>query len=172
MNVLTDIVRNVVALVLIFSCLTLFIPKGELSKFIHLGFGLIVLAMIIIPASEALQNMRFSNPLSNMTSEVNADYSERTEQITMILEQEAMTEYENDAARQIGAAAFLAEGVNSAKALVETDRSTGAILRVEINAAISPAYDLALAEENIRSAIAKYFIIDDANIYIQLREDI
>lgn len=172
MLIISDIVRNIVALVLIFSCLELFLPKGELSRFIRLGFGIILLAMIIIPASEALQNIRFENPFSSSQDTVYMDYQQQSEQITMILQQEAMNEYENEAARQIAATAYLAEGVISASAMVETDREAGHIIRVEISATITAGGEFAQAEDNIRANIAKYFVLGQDIIHIQLREDI
>ena len=49
MDVISGIVRNVIILVLIFSCLELFLPKGELSRFVRLGFAIILLALFIRP---------------------------------------------------------------------------------------------------------------------------
>ena len=92
MSVITEIVRNVVALALIFSCLELFLPQGELSRFVRLACGLIMLALIIVPITDALQNLSWKNPFNN-DGAVYADYDEATEQITMILEAEAMNEY-------------------------------------------------------------------------------
>ena len=66
MSVITEIVRNVVALALIFSCLELFLPQGELSRFVRLACGLIMLALIIVPITDALQNLSWKTRLIMM----------------------------------------------------------------------------------------------------------
>ena len=169
MSVITEIVRNIVALALIFSCLELFLPQGELSRFVRLACGLIMLALIIVPITDALQNISWKNPFSS-DGAVYADYDEATEQISLILEAEAMNEYEREAARQVEGLAILAEGITNATAAVEVDPATGAITRVEITALKESATDADSAQSKINELLAAYLNIDAEKIYIQIRE--
>ena len=170
MSVITEIVRNVVALALIFSCLELFLPQGELSRFVRLACGLIMLALIIVPITDALQNLSWKNPFNN-DGAVYADYDEATEQITMILEAEAMNEYEREASRQVEGLAILAEGITSAEAAVEVNAENGEIERVEITALKKAGADTATAENKIKELLAGYLNIEPEKIYLQIREE-
>ncbi len=169
MSVITEIVRNVVALALIFSCLELFLPQGELSRFVRLACGLIMLALIIVPITDALQNLSWKNPFAS-DSAVYADYDEATEQITLILEAEAMNEYEQEASRQLAGLAILAEGITAAEAAVAVDAQSGAIERVEITALKNADTDTATAESKIKELLMGYLTIEPEKIYIQIRE--
>ncbi len=170
MSVITEIVRNVVALALIFSCLELFLPQGELSRFVRLACGLIMLALIIVPITDALQNLSWKNPFNN-DGAVYADYDEATEQITMILEAEAMNEYEREASRQVEGLAILAEGITAAEAAVEVNAENGEIERVEITALKKAGADTATAENKIKELLGGYLNIEPEKIYLQIREE-
>ena len=169
MSLITEIVRNVVALALIFSCLELFLPQGELSRFVRLACALIMLALIIIPISERLQGLSWSGSLSSET--VYAEYDATTEQISLILEAAAMDEYERDAARQIEGLAVLAEGVGSAEAAVEADPDNGAVTRVEITVLRREAGDDTAIRQQIEELLASYLQLPSEIIYLQIREE-
>ena len=170
MDVLTEIIRNVVALVLIFTCLELFLPAGELSRFIRLACGLILLALIVIPTADALSNLSWDWSFSSQNSSVSADYEEAAQEITLILEAEAMDEYENEAAREIASIALLAEGIESADAVVEAEAESGAIQRAEIVATKDSAVAAATAEERIKDLLVRFFGLNTESIYIEIRE--
>lgn len=71
-----------------------------------------MLALIIVPITVALQNLSWKNPFAS-DSAVYADYDEATEQITLILEAEAMNEYEQEVSRQVAGLAILTEGITA-----------------------------------------------------------
>lgn len=169
MSLITEIVRNVVALALIFSCLELFLPQGELSRFVRLACALVMLALIIIPISERLQGLSWSGSLSSET--VYAEYDATAEQISLILEAAAMDEYERDAARQIEGLAVLAEGVGSAEAAVEADPDSGAVTRVEITVLRREAGDDTAIRQQIEELLASYLQLPPEIIYLQIREE-
>lgn len=169
MSLITEIVRNVVALALIFSCLELFLPQGELSRFVRLACALIMLALIIIPISERLQGLSWSGSLSSET--VYAEYDATTEQISLILEAAAMDEYERDAARQIEGLAVLAEEVGSAEAAVEADPDSGVVIRVEITVLRREAGDDTAIRQQIEELLASYLQLPSEIIYLQIREE-
>ena len=170
MDVISGIVRNVIILVLIFSCLELFLPKGELSRFVRLGFAIILLALIIIPSVNAIKNMRWQLPDLYQADEAAADYEETAGRINMILEKEAMNNYEEGAAQSIAATACLAQGISSAEATVSAG-SDGSIIRAEICAVKEADTEAQTAESAIRRILEKYFNISDQAIYIQIREE-
>jgi stage III sporulation protein AF len=170
MDTLTDIIRNVVALVLIFSCLELFLPAGELARFVRLACGLILLALIIIPAGEALKDISWDWTFSQENRSVFANYEDTANQITMILEEAAMDEYETDAAREIAAVALLAEGIETIDAVVEADPESGAIERVELIVTKDANTEEATAETQIKDLLARYFGIDEETIYLKIKE--
>lgn len=170
MDSLTDIIRNVVALVLIFSCLELFLPAGEISRFVRLSCGLILLALIIIPAGEALKNLSWDWHVSRESSLVSADFNETAQKITLILEVAAMDEYEREVAGEIAAIALLAEEIETAEAAVETDPESHAFHRVELIVAKDAKTDTATAEAQIKELLARFFGIAPDIIYIGIRE--
>lgn len=170
MDTLTDIVRNVVALVLIFSCLELFLPAGELARFVRLACGLILLALIIIPAGEALSNFSWDWHFSRDSDQVSADYEEAANRITLILEGAAMDEYEREASREIASIALLADGIDTADAVVETDPESGAYIRVEITAGKNAETEAITAEAQIKDLLTRFFGIDKDIVYIEIRE--
>ena len=169
MSVITEIVRNIVALALIFSCLELFLPRGELSRFVRLACGLIMLALIIIPISDALQDLSFPNPFAAADDAAYADYEQTAEQISLILETEAMNEYEQEASRQVEGVTILAQGISSAEAAVEA-AADGSFERVEITATAGTTAN-ATTTEQIKKLLNSYLGIDQEIIHIQLKED-
>ncbi|NLF80844.1 MAG: hypothetical protein GX572_06600 [Clostridia bacterium] len=169
MDTLTEIVRNVVALVLVFSCLELFLPAGELARFVRLACGLILLALIIVPAAEALSGWQWHKPAWAESGRVSANFDENSEALTLFLQERAMSEYEVDAARQIAAVAALAAGVTSCEAAVLTDED-GVILRAEINAGIEPGLEASAVREEISSLLSRFFNLAPPKLCIEIRE--
>lgn len=171
MSVLSEIVRNVVALVLIFSCLELFLPAGELSRFVRLTCGIILLALIVVPAAEAWQNLAWKTPLSAENSLATADYEEITSQIDLVLDEEIARKYEADASRQIIAIASLAEGVVDVTTTLEINEENGAIQRANIIAIKKPGLDSSQVEQRIKALLINYFGFTDEIMDIQIQED-
>jgi stage III sporulation protein AF len=170
LDTLTEIVRNVVALVLVFTCLELFLPAGELSRFVRLAFGLILLALIIVPAAKALRSWDWQQPDWTASGEVSAAYDDNAAALQLILNEQAMDEYEAEAARQIAAIAALAEGVSESDAVVAADEG-GAIERVEVSVTLEPGLEMATVEAEIRSLLSRFFNLAQENLYIEIRED-
>lgn len=169
MDTLTEIVRNVVALVVVFSCLELFLPAGELARFVRLACGLILLALIIVPAAEALRGWQWQEPAWAESGRVSADFDENSEALTLFLQERAMNEYETEAARQIAAIAALAAGVEACEAKVLADED-GVILRTEISAAIEPGLEASVVREEIIDLLSRFFNLAPHNLSIEIRE--
>jgi len=170
MSVLTHIVGNIITLTLIFSCLELFLPKGEMSRFVRLGCALIMLAMIILPAASAIKDMSWEWPEFQDAEKASAHYQQEAEALSMILEAEAMSLYEQDAAINAAAAAALADGIISAEAVVEAD-DNGIFLQMEIYAVKDPETESPQAEKNIRDILGRYYTLKNEDIRIIIREE-
>ena len=163
MQTLTLIVRNVVVTVLIFSCLKLFIPSGELNRFVRLGGGVILLALIVIPAAEALGDvppLRLTLP----REEAVLNYAAQAEHITAVLENEATRIYEADAARDMAAFAASLPGITGAEAVLDT-ADDGSVEKLEISAKASVS--AAEAERSLRAALARYLPEDRIAIIVK-----
>ena len=89
----------------------------------------------------------------------------------MILEAEAMNEYEREASRQVEGLAILAEGITAAEAAVEVNAENGEIERVEITALKKAGADTATAENKIKELLGGYLNIEPEKIYLQIREE-
>ena len=152
-------------MVLIFSCLELFLPAGELNRFVRLGGGMILLALIVIPAANALTHISWALPGLPDTAAENT-WADKAEDITYILEKEAMNVYEADTAADIAAVVRLTPGITEADAVL-TAAADGSVEKLEITARAdtSPAE----AEQAIRAELNKFFIADKDKIIIFIR---
>ena len=169
MEIISAVIRNIIIFALIFSCMEMFLPKGELSRFVRLSFGIIMLALAVIPLLTAIndKDSGISGPAGY--KQVSGEMEMAAADISMILKEEAMNQYEREAAADIAAAVCLAEGIENAEAALDITED-GRVQRLDIRAKTIPGTDGNAAKQRIREILQIYFSIPQENINIALEE--
>ena len=92
MEVLTEIVRNVTALLLLAALLELLLPEGSTARFIRVAIGLMLTASILIPL---LTSLDFSTLEADFAEEefAAAAYVEQGTELAEQLNRSAETQY-------------------------------------------------------------------------------
>ncbi len=159
MSVLADMVRNIVALMLIAALLELILPEGVTVKFVRWAIGLMMAASIISSLSGMdLDWNSLSLPEDNGQA---AQYIAEGTELASGLESEAVEQYQLELARQMESMAQLAEGVQAAQASVQLDES-GLLLSAKIH--ISAEDDA--AAERVQQLLSGFYLLDSSVIEV------
>lgn len=170
MDLLGQIVRDVTLLVLITLFLELILPQGELSGFIRMVMGLLLLAAVLNPVLEYIGK----EPSLAVYQE--EDYRTETErileegeEIALSLEEKAKKQYEEGLSGQIEALVALIEGVEDAEAQVSADSESGTIDRVDLYVVAKDSTGL---EDRIKSTLCRFYDLDEdlLKVKIDIRE--
>ena len=134
MTVLSEIVRNVLVIVLIASFLELMLPEGTLRPFVRFAIGLFILIAVLSPLAGSLFSDRSINiewwdmKINPAQQEQILQQGEKINAQIWHLDQETLAD---KVAGQIGAVALLVPGVEDVEAHVVLDES-GSVESVQL----------------------------------------
>jgi stage III sporulation protein AF len=168
-NILKEMVRNVSVIVLINLFLSLIVPAGELSRFIRMVMGLLLIAAMLNPIVQIVSGKNFQ-PIYSAT-----DYQDNTatmlsegERVAGQLQAAAKKDYDTELARQVEALCNLVAGVGEAGVILESEEQTGVIEKIIIDVTQEPDAVAEFLENKIRSTIANFFGIENEVIHISI----
>lgn len=170
---ISEMVRNIAVLVLLALFMELLIPFGELSRFIRMVMGLVLLAAVLNPVLGMLkQEALLPSFQKEDYSEETAAILDRGEELAAQMEDQALSEYRQSTVSQIEALASLVDGVKSVEASAEVD-SQGVIQKVSLLVTKSTA-SVAQGElkNKIIDTISRFYGIDPSKFEINISEEV
>ncbi len=168
MSLLGEIVRDVIALLLVGAFLEMLLPDGALAKFARLALGLLLLTLIVQPISQAVVGDAPALDLRQWTEAQPAAgqaYVEQGEELAQYLQGEAYGQYVSELSRQIEAVVLLDERVSQATAQPELDLSSGRLTGLTV--LICPAEGCTPDKEKLVQGLSGFFAIEQQHIMIQ-----
>lgn len=172
LDMISEMVRNIAVLVLLALFMELLIPFGELSRFIRLVMGLVLLAAVLNPVLGMLKQEAL------LPSFQKEDYSaetaailDRGEELSAQMEEQALGEYEQSTVSQIEALTSLVDGVKSVEASAKID-SQGVIQNVSL---IVVRSDPSLTEGELKTkiidTISRFYGIEPSKFEVKISEE-
>ncbi len=170
-----EIVRNVCILVILAAFFELLLPSGQLSGFVRLVMGLLILAAVINP----ILGFVGQDPVLDIYSR--EDYSQQTEQLleegnelSQGLTEQAQSEYEAGLKGQIASLAALTPGILSAEVdlqLSQGNETYAVIERVQVRAVKDGSVpDETALRHKITVTLANFYSIDESLIKVTFSE--
>jgi len=172
LDMISEMVRNIAVLVLLALFMELLLPFGELSRFIRMVMGLVLLAAVLNPILGLLKQEQL------LPSFQKEDYSQETaaildrgEELSTQMEDQALSEYEQSTVSQIEALVSLVDGVKSVEASAEAD-SQGGIKKISLEVSKTSA---TVSEEGLKTkitdTISRFYNIDPSILEIVITEE-
>lgn len=168
MDGISQIIRELILLLLLASLLELLLPRGRTAGFVRLVLGLCLLAVVLTPLVRLLAGEDPLAPLSPLEAVLVApagaatEYIEQGQELAAGLQQQAGEEYLAQLGRQLSALAVLAPGVEAATATPRLD-SQGGLLGATLYLQARPeAADAAAAAA--RQLVCGFYLLDEAQV--------
>lgn len=161
MDVVAEIVRGVVALLLLAALLELLLPEGSTARFIRVAIGLMLMASILLPLLHAVPKEPAA-PAWQESSAAAEAYVEQGNALAVQLQQEAQLQFSAEMGQQVAALALLADGVEEACADVLLDEA-GAVAQMVLYLQGSNV-DRAAAEQAVRMLLCGFYLVQEEQI--------
>ncbi|MGI5891375.1 MAG: stage III sporulation protein AF [Bacillota bacterium] len=171
-EIVGEIVRNVAILVILAVFFELLLPFGELSRFIRLVMGLLLLAAVLNPllgfiGQEPVLAIYKEEDYSSQTTEI----LEKGQDISSRLAEQAQQEYQEGLCGQIASLAALTPGIMSAEATVKLGDEATVINNITVKAVkdgtVLDDYSL---RKKIQSTLSNFYSIKESFIDVSFEE--
>lgn len=162
MDVIGEIIRNVVALLLLATLLELLLPEGNIVRFIRVVIGLMLTASIMIPLLNALTVQPLKVQFEE-DSEAAAAYLQQGSELAAELQENAAGQFSLEMGSQVAALALLAEGVAAAEAQL-TLAEDGSIQQIALSLVAQAGADRSAAEAAVRTLISGFYLLQQTAI--------
>jgi len=171
LDMISEMVRNIAVLVLLALFVELLIPFGELSRYIRMVMGLVLLAAVLNPVLGMLrQEALLPSFQKEDYSKETAAILERGEELSAQMEELALSEYEQSTVSQIGALTSLIDGVKSVEASAEID-SQGGVRKVSLLVVKTASVSEEALKTKIIDTISRFYGIDPSKFEISISEE-
>lgn len=141
MEVLVQLVKNVLVIVILTSFLELLLPRGTMQKYVRFAIGLFIVVAVMHPILAALMNKQDIsvefweyNPVSG------EDILEKGQEINQAMREEQQQELQGKVAGQVSAVALLVPGVEEVETQVQLSPD-GSIISLQLVVMGSPLED-------------------------------
>ena len=165
LSVITEIVRNVAILTLLTLFLELLLPDGQLSRFVQMFMGLLLLAAVLNPVLGLLNLGELLNPvLAQVDPRQTAALVQEGEELAQDLRQAVGEEYIQGLSKQMEALLCFFPEIESAEAKIilgEEGVISGVFLKLLVpSEPIPEAEDLVALREKAVTAISNFYSLD------------
>jgi len=170
MEIIGELVRNIVVLLLVTLLLELLLPSGEMSRYVLFVMGLVLILMLINPII-TLFGSKDKLPLYQPT-----DYTASTETILIDggkleerLTYAALSQHDKELSRQMEGMALLTEGVRTVTAVAVSDNK-GWVLQAQLKLVVEAGGNQAQIETKVKTILTTFFGVKAENISLEIKE--